>query len=242
MSALDKSLDDLINDNKKSSRGGRGRGRSYGPGPARRSNNRSSNRPAPYSSKAPDSAWQHDMFSSDQAMANQGYVDRNRASSIETGTKLYISNLDYGVSQEDIKELFAEIGDLKRSVVHYDRSGRSKGTAEVVFSRRQDALSAVMKYNNVQLDGKPMKVEIVGTNIVTPAAGQPFIHSNVSNFNGVPRSNQERGGFGRPRGGGGRGRGSGRGRRSGRGRGEKLSSDDLDADLEKYHASSMQIN
>lgn len=55
-------------------------------------------------------------------------------------------------------------------------------------------------------------------------------------------SNQERGGFGRPRGGGGRGRGSGRGRRSGRGRGEKLSSDDLDADLEKYHASSMQIN
>jgi hypothetical protein len=29
-----------------------------------------------------------------------------RASAIETGTKLYISNLDYGVSNEDIKVLF----------------------------------------------------------------------------------------------------------------------------------------
>ncbi|KAL1827570.1 hypothetical protein ACET3Z_005982 [Daucus carota] len=242
MSGLDQTLDDIIKSNKKSGGGGRGRGRSSGPGPARRSNNRSSNRPAPYaSSRAPDSAWKHDMFSSDQAMANQGYGGGNRGSSIETGTKLYISNLDYGVSQEDIKELFTEMGDLKRCVVHYDRSGRSKGTAEVVFSRRQDALSAVTKYNNVQLDGKPMKVEIVGTNIVTPAARQPSANGNGSNFNGVPRSGQGRGGFGRSRGGS-RGRGSGRGQGSGRGRGEKLSQDDLDADLEKYHAESMQIN
>ena len=29
-----------------------------------------------------------------------------RASAIETGTKLYISNLDYGVSNEDIKVIF----------------------------------------------------------------------------------------------------------------------------------------
>lgn len=33
------------------------------------------------------------------AFAGQG----GRASSIETGTKLYISNLDYGVSNDDIK-------------------------------------------------------------------------------------------------------------------------------------------
>lgn len=53
-------------------------------------------------SQAPDSFWQHDMF------GNQGGVGvggGGGASSIETGTKLYISNLDYGVSNDDIKVL-----------------------------------------------------------------------------------------------------------------------------------------
>lgn len=53
-------------------------------------------------------------------------------------------------------------------------------------------------------------------------------------------SGQRRGGaVGRLRRGGG-GTGGGRGR--GKGRGEKISADDLDADLEKYHAEAMQTN
>lgn len=50
------------------------------------------------------------------------------------------------------------------------------------------------------------------------------------------------GALGQLRGGGGSGRGFGRGRGRGRGRGEKVSAEDLDADLEKYHSESMQIN
>uniref|UniRef100_A0A0D9XVZ5 RRM domain-containing protein n=1 Tax=Leersia perrieri TaxID=77586 RepID=A0A0D9XVZ5_9ORYZ len=87
---------------------------------------------------------------------------------VDTPTKLYISNLDYAVSNEDIKELFSELGDIKRYSINYDKSGRSKGTAEVVFSTRSNALAAVKKYNNVHLDGKPMKIELIGTNIETP--------------------------------------------------------------------------
>ncbi|KAF4394675.1 hypothetical protein G4B88_011136 [Cannabis sativa] len=86
-------------------------------------------------------------------------------------------------------ELFSEVGDLKRYSIHYDRSGRSKGTAEVVFSRRGDAVAAVKRYTNVQLDGKPMKIEIVGTNIAT-AAGPPPPATNGSfrNSNGFASS------------------------------------------------------
>lgn len=243
------SLDDLIKVNKSSSGrgggggGGRGRGRS-GPGPSRRFANRVSNRATPYAmpmAKAPDSFWQHDMY------ANQGGVGAvaggggGGASSIETGTKLYISNLDYGVSNDDIKELFSEVGDLKRYGVHYDRSGRSKGTADVVFSRRGDALAAVKRYNNVELDGKPMKIEIVGTNIAAPGAFPPAVNGAPRRPLGVSRSGPGRGGpIGRSRG----GRGFGRGGR-GRGRGrvdEKVSAEDLDAELEKYHSEAMQTN
>uniref|UniRef100_A0A803LCM1 RRM domain-containing protein n=1 Tax=Chenopodium quinoa TaxID=63459 RepID=A0A803LCM1_CHEQI len=143
-----------------------------------------------------------------------------------------------------VVELFSEVGDLKRYAVHYDRSGRSKGTAEVVFSRRGDGLAAVKRYNNVELDGKPMKIEIVGTNVAAMGALPPVFNGLVRNPPG-PRSGQGRGGaMGRIRGGRGSGSGSGRGRGRGRGRDEKasVSVDDLDADLDKYHSEAMQTN
>ncbi|KAJ6691733.1 RNA-BINDING (RRM/RBD/RNP MOTIFS) FAMILY PROTEIN-RELATED [Salix purpurea] len=94
------SLDDIIKNSKKSGFGnsrGRGRGRPSGAGPARRFPIRAANRAAPYTAaKAPESTWQHDMF------RNQS----GRTSSLE-GNKLYVSNLDYGVSNEDIKMLSA---------------------------------------------------------------------------------------------------------------------------------------
>ncbi|KAJ8434277.1 hypothetical protein Cgig2_009252 [Carnegiea gigantea] len=237
---LNMSLDDLIKTNKSSSGRGGGGGRGRGgraaavPGPSRRLANRTANRAAPYAipmAKAPDTFWQHDMF------GNQG--GGGGASSIETGTKLYISNLDYGVSNDDIKELFSEVGDLKRYGIHYDRSGRSKGTAEVVFSRRVDAVAAVKRYNEVELDGKPMKIEIVGTNIANPGSLPPAINGAPRKPFGMPRSGQGRGGpIGRTRG----GRGFGRGRGRGSGRDEKISAEELDAELDKYHAEAMQTN
>ncbi|KAG0551684.1 hypothetical protein BDA96_01G444300 [Sorghum bicolor] len=253
---LDMTLDDIIKNNKKSNSssgggrrsrggsapGGGGGGGSGGVGPTRRPFKRAGNRQAPYQPpKAPDAAWQHDMYPAVAAGGGGG----GRVSALETGTKLYISNLDFGVSNEDIKELFSELGDLKRYSINYDRSGRSKGTAEVVFARRSDAVAAVKKYNNVQLDGKPMKIEIVGTNTPTAAAALPV--SNGGHARNAARS--------APRGaapagmpqrrphqrGGRRGGGSGGGRR-GKERSTPKSAEELDADLEKYHADAMQTN
>ncbi|KAF6261858.1 hypothetical protein COO60DRAFT_1625183 [Scenedesmus sp. NREL 46B-D3] len=105
--------------------------------------------PAAAAAAAPQSGkWQNDLF------------DGSVVSS-STSSKLFISNLDYKVTDEDIKELFGTVGTIKDSAIHYDKSGRSMGTAYVVFEKRSDALAAFNRYNNVALDNKKMSIEVV---------------------------------------------------------------------------------
>jgi THO complex subunit 4 len=55
---------------------------------------------------------------------------------------------------------------------------KPQGTAEVVLSRKADAIAALKRYNNVQLDGKPMKIELIGTNLTTPVPATTIRVSN----------------------------------------------------------------
>mgnify|MGYP000890678549 CR=1 FL=1 len=86
-------------------------------------------------------------------------------------TMLHVSNLDWNVSTDDMRELFSDVGDMRKAVVHYDKSGRSLGTAEVTYTSREAAIRAIKKYNNQHLDGRPMNVTLVPnqSNVRSPA-------------------------------------------------------------------------
>ncbi|KAL3267906.1 hypothetical protein HHI36_007044 [Cryptolaemus montrouzieri] len=74
---------------------------------------------------------------------------------VPAGHRIVVSNLQSTVSQEDIKELFEDIGDLLAA-----RLVRP-GVAEVIYKNLKDAQKAVDTYHNRQLDGQPMKCLLV---------------------------------------------------------------------------------
>ncbi|KAB2596097.1 THO complex subunit 4A-like [Pyrus ussuriensis x Pyrus communis] len=250
---LDMSLDDLIWRRKaeKSEAGGhRGHrrdfrvppgGRGYAPGPTRQLVKRNHVRTAPYFPKpkvqVPRSRFEHEM-------------DVTMGTDSPKGTKLYVSNLDYEVSSSDIELLFSDIGHVIHHSIHYDRSGRSKGTAEVRYLHHSDALTAIKKYNDVQLDGKPMKIELVGVSPVASVPVPPITSRLMGKPNVVFQSGQGQAGgreFFRGRGTGGFGLGRGHGqvkqpREQVKPPREKVTFEDLDADLENYRQKRLLVN
>ena len=43
---------------------------------------------------------------------------------------------------------------MRKTVVHYDKNGKSLGIANIFFERRVDALKLVKAYNGMHLDGR----------------------------------------------------------------------------------------
>ncbi|XP_034747216.1 THO complex subunit 4-like [Etheostoma cragini] len=247
------SLDDIIKLNKKggsgrsggSSRTGGSSGRAGGSSRPMRSrqnnfNRERNNRSTPYTRprELPDK-WQHDMFE-EHTGGRRGQSPGAERSVESSSGKLLVSNLDFGVSDSDIKELFAEFGTLQKASVHYDRSGRSKGTADVHFETKAEALKAMKHYNGVPLDGRPMKIQQVSSDVDTES--RPSTQSSNRGFDRsrlgqpkVERNEWSKGGDrGERRQGGGRGGFRGRGR--GGGNRPQLSAEELDAQLDAYNA------
>ncbi|CAK8694884.1 THO complex subunit 4-like [Clavelina lepadiformis] len=236
---MDLSLDDIIKISKKSKSGrGRGRGgrkggnRGAGGGVAQARNKRGGGRGGRgrggrqgsfnRSTNVPTDKWDHDMY-------NPGKQGQKRGGGVSDGVgrgsgKLLVNNLDFGVSDSDINELFSEFGALRRAAVHYDRSGRSLGSADVHFERRTDAARALQQYNGVPLDGRVMHIRFVDGQTATS-------NSDMNGRLGQPNSRGSYGGRG-GRGKGSRGRGRGRGGRQGRK--EEVSAEELDKQLDDY--------
>jgi len=78
---------------------------------------------------------------------------------ISLGKKLYVGNLGYGVTSNDLEQMFAAHGTVKSAQVITDRdSGRSKGFAFVEMGTDQEAQAAIAALNGKDVGGRSMTV------------------------------------------------------------------------------------
>ena len=73
---------------------------------------------------------------------------------------ILIGNLSYQVSEDDIKEVFAEYGSVKRVNVPVDReSGRVRGFAFVEMSNDAEETGAIEALDGAEWMGRTMRVD-----------------------------------------------------------------------------------
>lgn len=74
--------------------------------------------------------------------------------------KLYIGSLSYGTTEDSLKDLFAQAGEVVSATVIIDKiSGRSKGFGFVEMSSEDEAKKAIEMFNGKELDGRSIVVD-----------------------------------------------------------------------------------
>lgn len=73
--------------------------------------------------------------------------------------KLFVGNLSWGATEEQLKELFSAVGTVETATIIKDKmSGRSKGFAFVEMSTDEEAQAAVETLNGKEVDGRAINV------------------------------------------------------------------------------------
>jgi RNA recognition motif-containing protein len=75
------------------------------------------------------------------------------------GRKLYVGNLPYSTSEDELRELFSRAGAVDTvSVVRDNATGRARGFAFVEMASDADAQKAIAELNEMQLGGRTLAV------------------------------------------------------------------------------------
>ena len=76
-------------------------------------------------------------------------------------TKLYVGNLDYSATEDDLRSLFTQAGEVQSVSVIKDRdTGRSKGFAFVEMSTQAEAEKGISLLNGFSFHNRPLTVNL----------------------------------------------------------------------------------
>jgi RNA recognition motif-containing protein len=75
--------------------------------------------------------------------------------------KIYVGNLSFGTTEDELKELFAQAGKVVSVALIKDRdSGQSKGFAFVEMSNQAEAEKAIQMFNGKSVGSRELKVNM----------------------------------------------------------------------------------
>ena len=73
--------------------------------------------------------------------------------------KLYVGNLSFQTTDEDLQELFSQAGQVESASVVTDRdTGRSRGFGFVEMSSKAEGEAAIAQFNGVEIQGRSLTV------------------------------------------------------------------------------------
>ncbi|MDQ3816953.1 MAG: RNA-binding protein [Acidobacteriota bacterium] len=73
--------------------------------------------------------------------------------------KLYVGNLSFKTSSEDLRELFSQAGTVESASVVEDReTGRSRGFGFVEMSSNEEGQKAIQQFNGKEVNGRSLTV------------------------------------------------------------------------------------
>lgn len=73
--------------------------------------------------------------------------------------KLYVGNLPYSATEDQLRELFTQAGTVASVALILDRdTGRSKGFAFIEMGSQADAQKAISQFNGYMMDGRALAV------------------------------------------------------------------------------------
>ncbi len=76
-------------------------------------------------------------------------------------TKIYVGNLPYNTTEDDLRTLFAQAGTVSSVALIKDRdTGQSKGFAFVEMSSQVEAEKAIQTFNGYTMANRPLKVNL----------------------------------------------------------------------------------
>jgi cold-inducible RNA-binding protein len=76
------------------------------------------------------------------------------------GRKLFVSNLPFQATQEELRATFEECGAVESAKIITDQeSGRSKGFGFVEMSTEDEAANAISQMNGSDYEGRALKVD-----------------------------------------------------------------------------------